>query len=579
MLVDGRRHVGSFAGSTAVDINTIPAEWIERVEIITGGASAIYGADAVTGVVNIILKKNIEGFSARFQDGGAADNGFNRRHAGFSAGRNFEGGRGNAAISFEYSGQDRLRALERGFSRTNFTFLPNPDDPDGMEVGENDGIPDSILARDGGRFFINDAGVFFDNDFNPFTFNADRSVRPVGLGDAPDFDNLVCAGPGCDALDRSRYNELQPDFERYVTQARLRFELAPHHDLFVEAKFAHSSANSLRQPTFDFIFAPASDLLPIFGIPIFRDNAFIQPDLAALMDDLQLESISLNRVNDDLGFRFEDNDRDLFRAVIGAEGPLLDSDWMYELSMVHGRFTQTRSGLNNRITARFFAATDAVRDPDSGEIVCRSAIDPAAVFPETDIAVDADSASGCIPVNLFGPDGVSEEAARRINAPARDRSTVSQAVLTAFVQNRNVASLPAGPLGLALGTEFRRETSRFTPDALRATGATFEAASVATRGEFEVYEGFVEAVVPLLASLPGVHALTLDAALRRLRHDRQGHHLEAGTGLRAAAHCASARHTQLRHTRAHHCRSVRSAAPEFLRGGRSLFGRPAPERS
>jgi outer membrane receptor protein involved in Fe transport len=522
VLVDGRRHVGAYPGSTAVDINTIPEEWIERIDVITGGASAIYGADAVTGVVNIILKKNIEGFHASYRYGGATDNGFNNRAARFSAGRNFDGGRGNAAISFEYAGQDRLRATERKFSRTNFTLLPNPDDVDGTDVGENDGIPDQILARNGGSFFLNDAGVFFDQDFNPYTFGADRSLRPVGLGDAPDFDNLVCAGPGCDFLDTARYDELQPRFERYVTQAKLRFELMPGHDLFLETKLAHSRAQSINQPSFDFIFAPVSDALPVFGIPVLRDNAFIRPDLAALMDTQGLDSISLSRFNDDLGLRLEDNDRDLFRSVVGAEGAVFDSDWTYNLSAVYGRSEQIRKGPNNRINARFYAATDAVLDPDSGQVACRATVDAAATFPGTDIAVPFDVAQGCIPINVLGAGTIDPAARNWINATATDRSTLTQSVLTAFVQNPDVWTLPAGGLGIASGLEYRRETSRFTPDALAATGATFESPGLETNGEFEVYEGFVEASIPLLASMPAVHALRLDMALRLADYDTIG---------------------------------------------------------
>lgn len=108
VLVNGRRHVGSSPGSTAVDVNTIPVEWIERVEVITGGASAVYGADAMAGVVNFILKKLFTGFETRAQTGLADEGNFNRSFASFSAGIDFAGGRGNITVSGEYSKQDRV---------------------------------------------------------------------------------------------------------------------------------------------------------------------------------------------------------------------------------------------------------------------------------------------------------------------------------------------------------------------------------------------------------------------------------------------------------------------------------------
>ncbi|MBE8228706.1 TonB-dependent receptor plug domain-containing protein, partial [Leptospira borgpetersenii serovar Ballum] len=95
VLVNGRRHVGATSGSSAVDVNTIPVEWIERVEVITGGASAVYGADAVAGVVNFIMKKSFDGAEVRGQTGMASEGGFNRSFISASAGTDFAGGRGN----------------------------------------------------------------------------------------------------------------------------------------------------------------------------------------------------------------------------------------------------------------------------------------------------------------------------------------------------------------------------------------------------------------------------------------------------------------------------------------------------
>ena len=104
VLVNGKRHVSSSAGSQSVDTNTIPSVWVERVEIITGGASAVYGADAVTGVVNFILKDNIEGMDFSVTRGFADLSSYNNEKATFSYGSNFDNDRGNAAFAIEYSG-------------------------------------------------------------------------------------------------------------------------------------------------------------------------------------------------------------------------------------------------------------------------------------------------------------------------------------------------------------------------------------------------------------------------------------------------------------------------------------------
>lgn len=129
VLVDGRRHVSGLQGTQSVDINTIPEDLVERTDILTGGASAIYGADGVTGVVNFVLKKNFEGFTARAQAGISryGDNG--DRLIALTWGKNFAGGRGNIALAYEYSGEDELTSHQRPefTGKPSVGFYQNPD--------------------------------------------------------------------------------------------------------------------------------------------------------------------------------------------------------------------------------------------------------------------------------------------------------------------------------------------------------------------------------------------------------------------------------------------------------------------
>ena len=132
VLVDGRRHVSGVPGSQAVDINTIPSDLIDRVDILTGGASAIYGADGVSGVVNFVLKKNFQGLSVRAQDGISKYGDAGQRLLSVTAGQNFAGGRGNIALAFEHGEEDRLQTSDRArLTGANLVrFVLNPDDPE-----------------------------------------------------------------------------------------------------------------------------------------------------------------------------------------------------------------------------------------------------------------------------------------------------------------------------------------------------------------------------------------------------------------------------------------------------------------
>jgi outer membrane receptor protein involved in Fe transport len=141
VLVDGRRHVASLEGSASVDINTIPEDLIERIDVLTGGASAIYGADGVTGVVNFVLKKNFEGITGRVQSGISKYGDAGQRFAALTAGHNFANGQGNIALSYEFSDEDRLDAKKR--TGNNFTSMSYNPDYDPTKAGSYYRVPQS----------------------------------------------------------------------------------------------------------------------------------------------------------------------------------------------------------------------------------------------------------------------------------------------------------------------------------------------------------------------------------------------------------------------------------------------------
>lgn len=189
VLVDGRRHVASQPGTQAVDVNTIPIDLVERVDVLTGGASAIYGADAVTGVVNFVLKKNFEGLSARAQAGISEYGDAGKRYVSVTAGRNFADDRGNFAVAYEYAEESRLPARSRSRLRGDnlIGFYRNPADPEfkpGYTGGASNGIPDRIPTRDV-RYndTAREGGIDVDFDGAPdFIVNGAGQLVPFDIG-------------------------------------------------------------------------------------------------------------------------------------------------------------------------------------------------------------------------------------------------------------------------------------------------------------------------------------------------------------------------------------------------------------
>ena len=521
VLVNGRRHVGSSPGSTAVDVNTIPTEWIERVEIITGGASAVYGADAVAGAVNFIMKKSFEGFELRGQTGQADEGGFDRSFVSFSGGSDFADGRGSAAISLEYSKQDRFGRGDRKIGREYLISVPNPSYDPTQPPSESN--PQTVISGPGGNHSISYGGTFNVGTFTPgnpatwgnrYVFNPDGTFRPNR------YDGTVVSATSCvdcDFADLNAVADLQPAFDRFSFNTVVNFDLSENHRLFFEGKYSKTESEFFGQPTFD------------QPIRIRRQNPYVSAQLGALMDARGLTQLQINRFNVDAGRRGENVERQTVRAVLGIEG-FFGDNWSYEASANYGQTTIDRLNLNNRINERWHAGMDVARDTN-GNLVCRTTIDPTAVNPHTNTVYSSFARTGCVPFSVFGNGAVSPEAAAWFNTNSLNTSKLEQTVLTASVANSALFALPAGDVGFAGGFEYRKETSRENTDPLAALGLTFLNAIPSRAGEYDVNEIFAETTIPLLADLPGVNRLALDLAGRYSDYSSIGSTMTWNVGL------------------------------------------------
>ena len=527
VLVNGRRHVGSSPGSTAVDVNTIPVEWIERVEVMTGGVSAVYGADAVAGVVNFIMKKSFEGFDLRGQGGMASEGDFNRSFASFSAGDSFADGRGNAAFSMEYSKQDRFGRGNRDIGREYLVSVPNPSyDPTQPPSQSN---PQTVVSGPGGNHSISYGGTFTIGTFNPAnpaTWGNRYLFNPDGTFRRNRYDGTVVSATSCvdcDFADLNAVADLQPAFDRFSTNLMFNFDLNENHRMFFEGKYSKTESQFYGQPAFD------------QPIRIRRDNAYVSPQLGALMDASALtvqdgqKILQVSRFNVDAGRRGENIERQTARAVFGFEGYL--GDWNYEASANYGQTTIDRLNINNRINERWHAGMDAVRDPATGNIVCRTTLNPSAINPHTNAIYSSFARTGCVPFSTFGNGAVSQEAAAWFNTNSLNTSKLQQTVLEASIANSAVFSLPAGDVGFAAGIEYREEKSQENTDPLAALGLTFLNAIPSRGGKYDVSEFYAETSVPLLADLPGVDMLSLDLAGRFSDYSTIGNTFTWNAGL------------------------------------------------
>lgn len=495
VLVDGRRHVSALAGSAAVDINAIPTDLIEAVDVLTGGASAIYGADGVSGVVNFRLKRDFEGITARGQIGISQRGDGGNRYGAITAGTNFSEGRGNIAAAYEYNKEDRLNELRRsrltnpraaGLYRNQADL---PDDPNIPDV-----IPyDDVRYADSARMGAVDVDFDFASDF-------EGNGRIYDRGLVLEESGGYAQGGSSTPVDGYQ-GDLFPGLERHLFNVLSRYEFSDAFTLFAEGKYVRTKAWTQQQPTFDFYLfqTPENPFMP----DSIRD-AIVPGAAAAYFEDPDTpDGVLVTRDNFDLGINFEENRRETLRGVIGASGNFSER-LKYEVSYVYGQ-TKTRTVTRgNRLEAEWQAAVDVVSDPDTGAPICRTMLDPDNPFPN------------CVPYNIFG-EYVSDPAAIDfVTTDSISRAKVTQHVFSGSISGDTGAflELPGGPIGFAFGAEYRKESSRFDPDPLIADGLTWALPVQPARGSFNVKEVFAEINVPILKDVPGAHLLSVGGAIR-----------------------------------------------------------------
>lgn len=497
VLVNGRRHVAADPNSTAVDTNTIPIELVDRIDVLTGGASAIYGADGVSGVVNFVTKTDFEGLSLRAQVGAPEKDGAENIFASLTGGQNFMDGKLNIAGSVEYSRDESLSFFQRYNAGQFGRLARNPAD-----VADNPAVPDR-LPTFGTRFFDSSRGGAIDVNFDgaPDYNGAGQPWDPGTF--VPPFFQVGGSG----TLQDEYVGDLLPKSERTATNLFLNYKITPNVRLFSELKFVRVDTSSQSQPSFDFF------------LTINPDNPFVPANIAA--DALASESpILVSRDNFDLGVRGEDVRRDTTRAVIGLAGELEGLfDW--EVSYVQGETKVRNKIINNRFNDRFFYALDAVAGP-GGTITCRSNLDPTAAPNQLFATVPTPGTftpganSGCVPLNLFGDGAPSQAATNWVMQSSVANYRVQQKVAQGFISGDLDAlfTLPAGSVKYALGGEWRREEASSEPPREDQLGLTFGNVLAPSRGSFEVREAFAEVTVPILKDLPFAYDLTVDAAAR-----------------------------------------------------------------
>ena len=475
VLVNGKRWVSSGEGANAsIDLNTIPLAAIERVEVLKDGASAVYGSDAIAGVVNIILRKNVEGIEFTHQSGDftASGGGFEQTWSVLGGG---EADRARFTVGASLTTVDALSNADRDQTAA------RPAD------GGSSGTPQ-------GRFGY--GGVV--GDFGNFTVAEGQAGT-----DPSHFREWI------NPDDRFNYNPdnyIQTPSERRNVFMNGSYDLTDRVTFIFDALYQNRLSDQLLAPTplfwgfGDDEAIDATNIYNPFGVTLcgFSGTNSLGADCSTLPEPTATGFLGRRMV--EAGNRNFLQDIETFRAGFGFEGVLLDRwDWEVYWSWAQNKASSSTEGLLN---------TDAVR----------KALGPA-----------SGCTGDCVPFNAFGGQGtdaeylgegrwsgsgsITQEMLNYISFTAHDTGGNDMKNMAAQISG-TLFDLPAGPIGAAFGFEMREESGFTSPDALIVTGATSGNASKPTDGKYDVNEFFAEVGIPLLTGAPFAESLDLNVALR-----------------------------------------------------------------
>ena len=533
VLLDGQRSVASDTSGT-VDVNTIPQALIERVEVVTGGASSAYGSDAVSGVINFILDKNFKGVKAEYAFGTTTYGDGTNHKASLTAGADFAGGRGHAILSGEYFHQDGIQTVDRDWNNSGFFQIDNPAYSAAACTDNNTATPcvnARLIASGIGSGNFTPGGLILGARTTttgaaivPLTSATLTAAARAGLTNTY-FGTLdpatglattgtLAVGPrsgqwmvGGDYRYASSSHvgsaTLLPSEDRKSGFGRLSWEFAPAFRVFAQAGYNHYKGKSFYQLTPSQTTPGSGGAGQTSGVEIKVDNPFLPTNIRTLMQANNLASIVISTGNSELPPQGSNISRDVYRFVGGFDGDfsMLGHDWKWGGYYQKG-ITKTHEQLINTWNyARMDAATDAVR-ATNGSIQCRINTD----------AITTNDDPGCVALNRIGVGAVDPAAVAYVlgngRNPLREQTLKQDAAALNFSTN-SLFTLPAGPVSIAFGFEYRKEQAKGTVDAFYAplgAGSTIVPTwrygnFIPLFGSFNVKEAFLETVVPIIEGM------------------------------------------------------------------------------
>lgn len=487
VLVNGQRTVSSTL-TGIVDVSELPQQLISRVDVVTGGASAGYGSDALTGIVNFVLDTKFTGVKAEVS-GGETNFGDDKNYTvNITAGTPFAGGKGHFEISGETVSDDGLLIANRPWNDLGIGYITNPNYKPGS------GMPQNLLVSQIGVDTASYGGTIASGPYRGTMFGKGGAQTQEVFGSLVS-DPLMSGGSwASQTVGNVLGAAILPTQDRKNIFTRVSYDVADNAEIYVQGSFAklHSFSDSVP------VFFPGT-------LTIQSDNAFLPQNIASGLAAAGVSSFKFGTFNGDLGIQHPVTDREVSRFLLGGDGKfnLFGTDWSWDAYASYGISLQQVVSDNTINVPNYMQAIDAVRGPN-GSIQCRN------------------PSGGCVPLDLFGLGVASQAAINYVIGNPFNHANLKQTV-----ESFNFHGSPfndwAGPVSFAFGAEHRKEaTSSFADPQEAETGTWFLAAGLPYSGSFSVTEGYLETDVPLLKDVFLARALDINAAIRETGYSTFG---------------------------------------------------------
>ncbi|WP_417624684.1 TonB-dependent receptor [Paremcibacter congregatus] len=485
VLVNGRRHVPTDEFGN-VDMNVIPTLAVKRIEVVTGGASAAWGSDAVSGVVNVIYDKTLEGLKVEAQYGISGQGDAENYRLSMAFGSAVAEGRGHILIAADYNDHKGIPlATARDWSLRHPGILPNAAD-----TGPNDGIPANIIRNNVGLFLASPNGVTLPGGpLGNLEFLPDGTAIPRALGT---IGGVMMAGGSGSFLSDSA--ALYIPVERKNVMAAFDYDITEDVNFYFEGSAGQSNSNGALVNSFS------------FGIPIKSGNSYLPASVQTIMTDTGTGSLALFRTNSEFGPISSVSQTVNYRFVAGLKGDLNDN-WSWDAYYQYGRSDFSNRQINNLLPGNMALAADAVIDPITGNPVCAAALS----------GVDPN----CVPINLFGVGSPSQDAIDYVTGTSISDTILKQQVAAASVSG-DLFEGWAGPISTSFGLEYRKESLKREVDDLSERALFLITNAQPLEGDYNVKEVFGEVLVPLLNEETSGQSLNFNGALRYTDYSTSG---------------------------------------------------------